>query len=76
MLAFPLTCSFPLSCQMQAKEPQDKIHQPVSKVIARNRLKMVRCRIWVPTKESPHTMLLRAAMGDPEGVNRPHHELS
>ncbi|KAI4538543.1 hypothetical protein MG293_011946 [Ovis ammon polii] len=26
--------------KMQAKEPQDKIHQPVSKVIARNRLKM------------------------------------
>ncbi|XP_040104658.1 TP53-target gene 5 protein [Oryx dammah] len=26
---------------MQAKEPQDKIHQPVNKVIARNRLKMV-----------------------------------
>ncbi|ELR57881.1 TP53-target 5 protein, partial [Bos mutus] len=27
--------------KMQAKEPEDKIHQPVSKVIARNRLKMV-----------------------------------
>lgn len=32
----------------------------------------------MPTKESlsPHTMLLGAAMGDPEGVNRPHRELS
>ncbi|XP_060983534.1 TP53-target gene 5 protein [Dama dama] len=27
--------------KMQAKEPQDKTHQPVSKVIERNRLKMV-----------------------------------
>ena len=71
MLAFPPTPLLPSLCQMQAKEPEDKIHQPVSKVIVRNRLKMVRCHIWVPTKESlsPHTVLLGAATGDPDGVN-------
>lgn len=50
VLAFPPTPLLPSLCQMQAKEPQDKIHQPISKVIERNRLKMVRRRIWVPLK--------------------------
>lgn len=78
VLAFPPTPLLPSLCQMLAKEPQDKIHQPISKVIERNRLKMVRRRIWVPTKDSlsPHTVLLGAATCDPEGLNRPRPELS
>ena len=47
-----LSLSFSLSlslCQTQDEEPQDKTQQPVSKVIERNRLKMVRCPILVPT---------------------------
>ena len=48
VLAFPLSLSLSLSlCQMQDEEPRDKIQQPVSKVIARNRLKVVRRPVLV-----------------------------
>lgn len=39
--------SLPIS-QMQDEKLQDKKNQPVSKLIERNRLKMVRCSILAP----------------------------
>lgn len=68
LLALPLSVS-----QVQDEETQDKIRQPVSKAIQRNRLKMVRCPILVPAEESlsTHTvMLLVVRLSDPEGVTR------
>lgn len=56
----------PSVSQIQDEEPQDKIPQPVSKVIGRNRLKMVRCPILVWDCQ---------ACSDP-GVTRPSTELS
>lgn len=65
-LSVSLRLSMSLS-QLQDEEPRDKIPQPVSKAIRRNRLKMVRCPILVP----PGCQ----ASSDPE-VTRPSPDLS